>query len=228
MRKFILLLLVFVLAACGASPATPTEAPTQEIVQPTQTPIVIVNTVVVTVVPTNVPTEIPSASPLPSPTAVPPTPTQPPATQPPAETAVVAMPTQASIGGLTTLDAALGGGYFNNITLSANTLTLRCQTYKDITFTVAPANTSITQVDFYYRMEDRGTGAIFDWVGPRRMLGDGQGNFTLTFAGSDVNENFRKPNAWFDFQFIGLNRSGGHVGNSAKIVQQVTYTFDCP
>ena len=39
--------------------------------------------------------------------------------------------------------------------------------------------------------------------------------------------NFRKPNAWFDYQFIGSSQSGV-VGRSEKIEQQVTYTFDCP
>jgi len=228
MRKLIILLLAFAITACGAAPATPTEAPTQEVIQPTQTAMVVLQTVVVTVVPTNMPTEVPSATPIPQPTA-----TEVPATQPSAPTAVaptvaVAAPPQAAAGGLVTLDNAFGGGWFTNLTLTANTLSLRCQQYKNVTFSATPSDPSITQVDFYYRIEDRATGAVFDWQGPRRILGDGRGNFTLTFTGEDVNSNFRKPNAWFDFQFVGISRSGGHVGNSEKIVQQVNYTFDCP
>jgi hypothetical protein len=230
MRKLIVLLLVLSLAACAAPPVTPTQAPTEEVIQPTQTAAVIVQTVVVTVVPTNLPTEtptqVPTASPLP-PTEVPPT--QQPATQLPAATATAAPAQAADTGsGPVTLDSALGGGWFKNMTLTAKALSLRCQPSKQITFTVTPSDPSITQADFYYRIEDRATGSVFDWQGPRRMPADANGNFTLVFSGEDVNPNFRKPNAWLDFQFVGLSKSGGHVGNSEKIVQQVSYTFDCP
>jgi hypothetical protein len=217
MRKLFILLLAFAIAACAAPPATPTEAPTEEQIQPTQTPIVVVETVVVTVIPTDVPTEVPSATPLPLPTEVP-------ATQPPAPTSA---PAEAD-GGLVNIDNALGGGWFSNMSLTANTLSLRCQLYKQVTFNVKPSDPNITQVDFYYRIQDRTTGAVFDWQGPRRMLADANGDFALVFLGEDVNANFRKPNAWFDFQFVGLSRTSGRVGNSEKIVQQVNYTFDCP
>ena len=30
----------------------------------------------------------------------------------------------------------------------------------------------------------------------------------LVFSGESVNANFRKPNAWFDYQFLGVSRSG--------------------
>ena len=59
------------------------------------------------------------------------------------------------------------------------------------------------------------------------MLSNADGSFSLVFSGDDVNANFRKPNAWFDYQFIGSSRSGV-VGRSEKIEQQVSYTFDCP
>jgi hypothetical protein len=51
----------------------------------------------------------------------------------------------------------------------------------------------------------------------------GNGTFTIVFAGDDVNANFRKPNAWFDYQFIGSSQSGV-VGRSEKIEQQVAST----
>lgn len=222
MKKSFVLLLALVLVACGPAPVTAPAVPTEEPVQPTQTPMVIVETVVVTVIPTNVPTEVPSATPLPPPTEAP-------ATQPPPPTAeVVAAAPVESTGGLVTMDNTLGGGWFTDITLTGSTLSLRCQLNQAITFSVKPVDPNITQVDFYYRIEDRATGAVFDWQGPRRMLGDGKGSYTLTFTGEDVNANFRKPNAWFDFQFVGMSKSGGRVGNSEKIVQQVSYTFDCP
>lgn len=224
MKRLIVLILALALAACASPLVTPTQAPTQEVVQPTQTPVVIVETVVVTVIPTDMPTEIPSATPLPPPTEVPPT--QEPATEPPASTPVSA-PAQTESGQFS-LDPALGAGWFTTMTLSEKLLALRCQAYKQIDFSVAPADPSITQVDFYYRIEDRASGAIFDWQGPRRMLPDADGNYTLAFSGEDVNPNYRKPNAWLDFQFVGLSKSGGRVGNSEKIVQQVSYMFDCP
>jgi len=186
----------------------------------------VLQTVVVTVVPTNLPTEVPSATPLPQPT-----PTEAPAaTQPPAPTAAVAAPTQAqsATGGLTSLDNALGGGWFNNMTLTANTLSLRCQLSRAVTFSVTPLDKNITQVQFYYRTEDKSSGAIFDWQNFGRMLPDANGNFALTFSGENVSADFRKPNGWLDFQFVGLSKTGGVVGRSEKVVQQVNYTFDCP
>lgn len=218
MKKLIILLLAFAITACGAPPAT--EAPTEEPVVPTQTPIVLVETVVVTVIPTNVPTEIPSATPLPPPTEVP-------ATQPPAPTAAaVAAPTESS-GGPITVDDTLGAGWFVNMTRTRNDFALRCQISKEITFSVKPTDPNITQVDFYYRIEDRSTGAILDWQNAGRMIPDGSGNFVRVFSGEDVSANSRKPDAWFDYQFIGSS-SSGVIGRSEKIVQQVSYTFDCP
>ena len=231
MKKLILLLLAFALAACGAAP-TPNEAPTQAPVQPTQTAAVIIQTVVVSVVPTNLPTEVPSATPVPpTPTAVPPTvaqPTQEPPTAVPATQVAASTQAQTTSVGLAPLDNALGAGWFNNLTVSANNLSLRCQLFKTVTFSVTPADRTITQVQFYYRIEDKGTGAVFDWQNFGKMIPDANGNFTLAFTGDNVSANFRKPNAWFDFQFVGLSRSGGVVGRSEKISQQVNYSLDCP
>ena len=221
MKKIIILLLAFALTACGAAPVTATEAPTEAVVQPTQTAMVVVETVVVTVVPTNVPTEVPSATPLPPPTDVPPT------AVPPTQAAVAAPTDAATTGGPITADDALGAGWFVNLTRSRNDFSLRCQLNKEITFTVKATDPNIRQVDFFYRIEDRATGAVFDWQNAGRMISDGNGNFTIVFSGDKVNANFRKPNAWFDYQFAGSN-STGVIGRSEKIEQQVTYTFDCP
>ncbi len=219
MRKLIILLLAFALAACGTAPATPTAAPTQEIIQPTQTAAVVLQTVVVTVVPTNVPTEVPSATPLPAPTEVPPT-------QPPAPTVAVAVPTEVS-NGLITVDNQLGAGWFVDLTRSRSDLSLRCQLNKEITFNVKATDKSITQVDFFYRIVDKTTGVAFDWQSGGRLIPDGSGGFSIAFSGDQVSANFRKPNAWLDYQFAGSNNTGV-VGRSEKIEKQVTYTFDCP
>ena len=226
MRKLVILLLVFVFAACGAPPAPATEAVPTEVL-PTQTAMVVVETVVVTVVPTDLPTEVPSATAVPTevpPTAVPPTavpPTAVPATQ------AVAAPTQAAAGGPVSVDNTLGAGWFVDMTRSRNDLSLRCQLNKEITFYVKATSDDIKTVDFFYRIVDRTTGAAFDWQNAGHMIPDGSGGFTLTFSGDKVNANFRKPNAWLDYQFAGSNNTGV-VGRSEKIEKQITYTFDCP
>jgi len=218
MKRFFIILLALVLAACGAPPPA-AEQPTAAPPEPTQTPFVVVETVVVTVIPTDAPTDVPAATPLPPPTDVPAP------TQPPAPTAAVVADTS---GGLITVEDVLGAGWFVSMTRTRNDFALRCQLSKDITFSVAPTDPNITEVQFFYRIEDRVTGAVFDWQNAGRMLPDANGNFALVFSGENVHANFRKPNAWFDYQFIGLSRSGGVVGRSEKIVQQVSYSLDCP
>ena len=175
----------------------------------------VVETVVVTVVPTQVPTEVPSVTPLPPPTEVPATQAIAEATQPPVPTVAAAADTS---GGLISVDNALGGGWFVELTRSRNDFALRCQPSKEITFSGKPTDPKITQVDFYYRIQDRATGAVFDWQSAGRMISAANGNFTIVFSGEDVNANFRKPSAWFDYQFIGSSQSGV-VGRSEKIEQ---------
>lgn len=219
MRKLVILLLAFAITACGAPPATPTEVPTEVVVQPTQTAMVVVETVVVTVVPTNVPTEVPSATPPPAPTDVPPTAVPP--------TQAVAAPTEAAAGGPIPVDDVLGAGWFVGMTRSRNDLALRCQLYRDVTFYVKATDPNITAVDFFYRIVDKTTGTAFEWQSAGRMIADGTGGFTFTFAGDRVSANYRKPSAWLDYQFAGSNNTGV-VGRSEKIEKQINYMFDCP
>jgi hypothetical protein len=60
------------------------------------------------------------------------------------------------------------------------------------------------------------------------MQSSGDGIFSLTVSGESIHPDLRKELAWFDFQLVGLNKGGGVVGRTEKIVQQVTYTIDCP
>ena len=202
MKKILILFLAVALTACAAlvteQPVQPTVAPPE----PTATPIVIVETVVVTVIPPPAPTEVP----------------------PP--TAAVLEPTAS--GGPLSIDDALGAGWFVNMTRTADAFSLRCHLSKDITFSVTPTDANIIEVNFFYRTQDRATGAVFDWQNAGRMFPDANGNFTLVFSGESVNPNFRKANAWFDYQLNGISSSGGVVGRSEKIEQQVSYTLDCP
>jgi len=221
MKKHVILVLAFVLLTACASPV-PTEEAAAVLPEATTTPVVVVQTVLVES--TQAPTEVP-------PTEVPPTSapvvvtvvveaTQPPAAQPPAATAETS-------GGLVTADNVLGAGWFVNMTRTGNNLSLRCQLYKEITFSVTPTTSDIRFVDFYYRIQDRSTGAIFDWQNAGRMIADANGNFVIVFSGEDVNANFRKPNAWLDYQIIGSS-SSGVMGRSERIIQQVNYSNDCP
>jgi hypothetical protein len=229
MKQIVVIFLALILVACG-TPASTADQPTSAPPEVTQTPVVVVETVVekvvetvvVTVIPTQAPTDVPSTTPMPLPTDVPPTQAAVEATQPPAQAAPAD-----TTGGLITVDDALGAGWFTNITRTRNDFALRCQISKEIIFSVKPTDPNITQVDFYYRIGDSSTGAVFDWQNAGRMMRDANGNFNLVFSGEDVHVNFRKPNAWLDYQFIGSSGSGV-VGRSEKIEQQVTYTLDCP
>jgi ABC-type transport system substrate-binding protein len=224
MKKLILLSLVLVLSACTSATEVPSIAPTD--VLPTSTPVVLVQTVVVEA--TQAATEVP-------PTAVPATevpatpvvvtvvvePTQAAATQPPA---VAAQPSD----GLVTVDAVLGAGYFTEMTRNASQLSLRCQLVKEVTFKVKPLVDTITQVQFYYRIVDRSTGAAFEWQNFGKMIPEADGTFSLVFNGEQVNADSRRPNAWLDYQFVGLSKTGDVVGRTEKIEKQITYTFECP
>jgi len=224
MKKIFIVLLAVVLAACSA-PAAPTEAPTAAPVEPSPTPVVVVQTVVVEA--TQAPTEVPPPTAVP-PTAVPPTvapvvvtvvvqPTQ------PAAVAVVDTPSTGAI----TLDTALGRGVFNNMTMSSNAFTLRCAP-RDITFNVTTPNLDIKDVVFYYRIVDLKRLYPSEWKAFGKMVANGNGNFTLTFTGENIHPDIRIDGSWFDFQFVGLSKSGNVVDRSDKFEQLVKYTFDCP
>jgi hypothetical protein len=218
MRKLMILLLAIAITACGAPPATPTEAPTEVVVQPTQTALVVVETVVVEISSTPLPTDLPTATPLP-PTPIPPTAVPP--------TQAVAAPTEAPAGGPISVDNTLGAGWFVDMTRSGNELALRCRLYSELTFYVKTTDPNITMVDFFYRVVDKTTGTAFDWQSGGRLIPDGTGGFSITFSGESVHANYRRPSAWLDYQFAGSNNTGV-IGRSEKIEKQINYMFDCP
>ncbi len=222
MKKLIALTLAlaFVLAGCGApAPAAPTAAP-----------VVVVQTVIVTVVPTQPPTAVPTDTPVPP-------------TQPPQQVIVVVTATQpagapppAGSGGGTegtataTLPAGAGGNLFTNLTRSGSFFSLRCLP-QDITFSVTTANLAVVEVDLYYRVEDLMTQptTYSEWKNAGKMTGDKHGNFTIDFNTAQISPDLRATDrAWFDYQFVGLAKSGEAVGRSGKISQQIFYLKDCP
>jgi hypothetical protein len=125
-----------------------------------------------------------------------------------------------------TLPANVGGQYFTNLTRSGDLVYLKCQP-DTITFGISTANPYITEVDLYYRIEDRLSVSITDWKNGGKMVSDKNGNFTLNFSAATVNPDFRSHKAWFDYEFVGINKYGDRVGGTVKISQQITYKIDC-
>lgn len=217
MKKVLLVSLVFLLTACAG-------APTQ--VQPTP----IIATVLV---PVSAPTEV-------LPTVIPPTAqvivvtaTSEPATVvPPTAQVIVVTATNAPVanatsGGPIALDDVLGKGVFVNMNMSSDSLTLRCSP-REITFNVKANLPDIVDALIYYRIVDNPAGLYpSEWQNGGKMKGDGNGNFTLVFSGSDVNENLRLDKAWLDVQFVGLNKGGAAIDRTQKIERLITYRKDC-
>ena len=220
MKKLFILLLAVVLVACSA-PAAPTEQPVAAVVEPSATPVVVVQTVIVEA--TQAPTEVPP------PTAVPPTaaPVVVTVVVQPSQEAAVQPTTQPAGDAPIALDNVLGKGVFTNMTMSSSNLTLRCAP-RDITFNITTPNIDIVDVVFYYRTVDLKRLYPKEWKAFGKMVANGNGNFTLTFSGEDVSPDWRLDNSWFEFQFVGLAKSGDVIDQSQKIEELVKYTFDCP
>jgi len=217
MRKILVLFVVLALAACGAPAAAPTEQAVAAPPEPTQTPVVVVQTVVVEA--TQVPVQPAPVEPVVVTVVVEPT-------QAPA----VAAPTEAaSTDGSApiALDNVLGAGVFINMTMSGNAFTFRCFP-RDITFNITANDAAIKDAVLYYRIVDKPDGLYpSPWQGPIAMKDNKGGNFSIVFSGEDVNSSLRLDEAWFDFQFVGLNKGGGVVDRTQKIERLVTYTKDC-
>jgi len=214
MKKFTILLLAVVLAACGApAPAAPAE---QAVAPAPAEPVV----VTVVVEPTQAPAEPAApAEPIVVTVVVDPT-------AAPAEPAAPA-PAPAADDGTVALDNALGKGVFVDMTMSSSNFTLRCSP-RDITFDITTPNIDIKDVVFFYRTADLKRLYPSEWRAFGNMTANGNGNFTITFSGEDIHPDLRIDGSYFDFQFVGLAKSGDVVDRSQKIESLVQYTFDCP
>jgi predicted small lipoprotein YifL len=221
MKKLLILALAFVLTGCGAlaPAATPTAVP------PTATPVVLVQTVEVTVIPTQGATAIPTVTPAPTstPQVIVVTATGGAAAASTNPTAAATQPAEAATA---TLPANVGGQYFTNLTRSGDLFYLRCQP-DTINFGISTSNPYISEVDLFYRTEDRLSTSITDWKNGGKMVSDKNGNFTLAFTSAMVAPDFRTHRAWFDYEFVGVNKYGDAVGRTARISQQITYKIDC-
>ena len=225
MKRILILALALVLSGCGAlTPVTPTAAPPP-------TAQVIIATVLVPVVATQPPTPVPTDTP------IPPTPTPQvivvtatsanaaaAATSSGAATATATLPSNA--GGLSNAGVVL----FSNLTRSGSYFNFRCPP-QDLTFSVSTSSVYVVEVDLYYRMEDLTTQptSISAWKNYGKMNGDKNGNYTLDVNTLQLSPDLRTPaKSWFDYQFIGLSKTGDAVGRSGIISQQVLYLKDCP
>lgn len=214
MKRTFVLILSLALAGCGALPSSAPAASAD-----TATPVVVVETVLVTVVPTQGAAEVPTQTTAPQVIVV--TATAGEASM--ANTAVATVPPEQATA---PLPPNPGGDIFTNLTRSGDKLSLRCQP-DTLSFGVSTSNPYVTSVDFYFRMEDRLSVSISTWQFGGSMVSDKQGNFTIAFPSSRVDPDLRSHKAWFDYQFVGVNKLGDAVGRSAKISKQVTYTIDC-
>ncbi len=223
MKQLLVLVLALALAGCAAlAPAVPTPGPTSR-------PQVIIQTVIVTVLvtPQATPTSIPTATWTPIPTFTP---------QPTSSTATAGTPlgtatgpiSTASPGGPTaTLPADVGGGIFTNLTRTTDRFGVNCPP-NDITLGLSTSNTSVTEVDLFYRLEDKNGSSMTGWVDIGPMTSDNAGSFTYDFKATLVPTDMRFSQAWFDYQFVALNKSLKVIGRSATIQQQVTFSVNCP
>lgn len=217
MSRILLVVLALALAGCAALPGASSTA------EPAASPVVIVQTVLVTAVPTQA---------VDQPTAAPPVVAASPqvivvtATSSPPEVTPLVMPSPVGSEPTAPLPADPGGGIFTNMTRSVDRFSLRCQP-DSISFGVSTTNPYATGVDLYYRIQDRLSTSISSWQFGGSMETDKHGNFTMTFPASRVDQDLRSHRAWFDYQFVAVNKVADALGRSAKIAKQVTYTIDC-
>ncbi len=102
---------------------------------------------------------------------------------------------------------------------------------QDITFNVSTSNLYVVEVDLFYRMEDLTTvpPSVSDWKNVGKMISDKNGNFSMDLNTSLLSPDLRAAGkAWFDYQFVGISKTGDAVGRSGKISQQILYLKDCP
>jgi hypothetical protein len=202
MKKIMILLLAVALTACGA-------------VSPAQSQPPAYATVLVTVVATQEAAQQPAAV---VPTQEPPT-QEPPTVAPTQE--ALPEPTEAPAG-----QAAVGFN-FDSISRTGDKFSLKCAP-SEVSFNVTTTNNYVTDVYFYYRMEDLASGIISPWFNAGTMKNDGNGNYSLVFSALDVNPDVRYKQGWMDYQFVATSKQGGAVGRSEKYIKLITWSLDCP
>ena len=207
MKKIIFLIVILLLAGCGVIPAA------QSAESNNPTPVVVVQTVLVTplsdTAPLTVSTPVAAQAQITQQSQV-------------LETQPVGIP----VSGPITIPASFNGKSFTNLSVSGDKFSLRCEP-KQISFDATTTDVYITQVDLYWRLRDKHSTFVPNWAWGRTLETDGLYHFWITISGSDIPPDLRKHQAWFDFEFVGMNKSGQAIGRTEKITDLVSYTIDC-
>jgi len=219
MKRLFMAILILALSACVPAAQAPAA----------QQPVIINVTVVAPAAPAAVdaPTAVPPAA-TDVPTAVPPTDV--PTAVPPTDVPTAVLPTETTAPEATATNAgqaAVGADVLTDITRSGDTFSLKCAP-SEITFSVKSANTYITGVQFYYRMVDKINSMSSNWYASKNLDAAGNGVYTLTFSALDVNPDVRFDHGWFEYQFVGLSKSGNAVGRTEKFQKQISFSKECP
>lgn len=151
-------------------------------------------------------------------------------TDEPAEMATESVPTEAPAPEITPTSAEVvkTDGPFTDILRSSDSFSFKCAP-TEIIFSVRSLDPVVTSVLFFYRVIAKDSGmAAGAMVDSKTMVGDDKGHFTLSFKATDLKEDLRFANGWFEYQFVGLNKGKGIVARSEKVVKQVTFTLACP
>ena len=207
MKRKVYLIMILVLTGCSAIPAAQSAEPNNP------TPIVVVQTVLVPQ-PSDAATPV-AATPL--------------AVQPQVAQQSQAFGTQSAVIPVTgpiAIPATFNGKSFTNLSVSGDKFSLRCEP-KQISFDATTTDVYITQVDLYWRLRDKHSTFVENWSWGRTLETDGLYHFWITISGSDIPPDVRKRQAWFDFEFVGMNKYGEAIGRTEKITDLVSYTIDC-
>ena len=207
MRRGLWLIMTLALTGCAGLPAAPSVDSAKT------TPIVIVQTVLVPQPVSN--SGSTSASPVPNQPAA--------ATQ---AAPVFTTPMAVPVTGPIAIPASFNGKSFSNMSVSGDIFSLRCEP-KEISFDVTTTDVYITQVDLYIRLRDKHSTFVPNWGWGRTLKTDGLYHFWITIHGYDVPPDLRKKQAWFDFEFVGMNKFGDAIGRTEKITDIVSYKIDC-
>jgi hypothetical protein len=157
-------------------------------------------------------------------TAPPPTPG---ATASPLPAAV--LPESTSIPTVTATPAqVINGELFSKISHSTSVLHQKCDPL-EIIFGVTAKNPEVAGVVFFFRLKDKATGLVNEWSGGGELRAVGNSMFEFNFRASAIPNGARYyQDAWVQYQFMGIDKSGQSLGRTQIFSQEITYTPDCP
>lgn len=157
--------------------------------------------------------------------ALPPTPEAATATTIPA--AVLPKPTP-TLAETATPTQAINGNLFSKISHSTSVLHLKCNPV-EIIFDVTVKDPEVTGVAFFFRMKDKATGLVNGWSNGENLRAVGNNVYEFNFRASAIPGEARYyPEAWVQYQFVGLDKSRQSLGRTQIFSEEITYTPKCP